>query len=1478
MAGKFFESEQEHQAIASFHGIPSSSRAHGERTQPRRRTRIDIPKPGSTPYDTSPPRQATCDKSQRRSARKSSHLPTRELDFRNNLHEEPGNRGIGGVFLGTARRSTYLSSAKSTPSPKPPSPQLQRGTPSDGVTIELVGPANSVTGSGKGKARDMIASQSRATRSTSHRRASQKEQEVISVTDSDDDPVEADFSIESNQIIQPRKSRRQSGSRAQQPVRLESALEAKDRRRREEAEASSAADPNRFYSRSTQKLVSGPVPLEQPDDEFRKSASGRSVLVHSSESPEQEVRHHSLGDSSRKVSAAGLVSRMKPKASSPNAPAGSQEHSPNGVASRSPQPPASSSETEKRRSSSSSYFPETNGTAQTLKRKRTDTTYRSSNRRAPTEPFLPIEVRLQAIVISDIWRSRDDARPVALFQQHSLHLRQHSETRLQIPYSDIRRVEASNETVQTHGILSLTLRPESQSARRLQEAFSDFDPRASGDASAIHFIARDEDVDLGAHKMAVSWIHQKLNGPHLGHVDFHWLVQSAAKIKVGIVAGIKQLPWPQPSQSPRLSATHQPLSSRMPALQQSSSSRLIEPATASTPAPDKSRRTLILPGQGRNPVGEQCQTARPSSASGPQRQQKKTFDIQPASPRSAAGVTVDVEMADARPGSRTPPLPGLTVTKSRPAATTSALAKAKPSHGLNLAPHTPILQYPYEGIGAVTVLVSDLERLMDGELLNDTVIEFGLKFIHENIQHRDPDLADSIYMFNTFFYKLLSATTVENSYRKLRKWTTKVDLFSKKYIVVPINEDYHWYLALIVNPHFMLMEQDGENDSASEQDKEEVASALTTAPKASPPLSTVPIATSSASPAATAREDNPATVEDANSKRHREARTAPSSEPGTPPLPQLQLPLRSSQPDRGSTADSMDVDAAPAGVGPAEGAPAPVNLKRTFVITFDSLGSRHVKVRNKLHEYLWREAIDKKRLSLDDLTKRKAKQEVEQAAKREAEKPQTRAKEAAQDDRNGDAAHSPMDETTDGPNDVETADESKELGDDGISVRKIQVQDTRQLDADGDAKQIGEETLAKSLPMTAYIHAQVPTQPNFCDCGIYLLHYVERFFDDPDKFLKLVVTAAEKRIAVGKQGSAIRQKLREEAEKSFESEWQAGEVSGKREWWRRRVIDLREGWMSYQDSKKAAEKDDKKNGKEQTASGQSSQVIESGSQQKHNTQHSDADVVLPPAETPAGAIEESEKRIEGRKEADDNQQHDEDAQAQSLDLQLPLLPISTQGSELGRSTSVDNVVAFAEALTGKVDAEMRKRILQAQREVEEQMQASEVGKPVSQWLHRLMPPSNHSTTANLPIADHDIALQPTPSGSQLPLAPLGQREEMPGPPTNTSSSNASPRRDQPQQQQHRASPSPPPSFGSSMQGPSTGTSGSTAELREMLKPTETFGSGILHPTHHRKPHDSVDVSSNSDSSDGGESNSSADVVDIVGPSPSLSSSVAANQG
>ncbi|KAF9497731.1 cysteine proteinase [Pleurotus eryngii] len=122
-----------------------------------------------------------------------------------------------------------------------------------------------------------------------------------------------------------------------------------------------------------------------------------------------------------------------------------------------------------------------------------------------------------------------------------------------------------------------------------------------------------------------------------------------------------------------------------------------------------------------------------------------------------------------------------------------------------LDPDEIILVYPPNTTGAVTIKNSDLERLRPGEFLNDTLIEFGLKLWLKDLEESHPELAKDVYVFSSFFYKKLKVRNVEDGYQSVRKWTSKFDIFQKKYIIVPINENLHWYLAIIYEPEHILL-------------------------------------------------------------------------------------------------------------------------------------------------------------------------------------------------------------------------------------------------------------------------------------------------------------------------------------------------------------------------------------------------------------------------------------------------------------------------------------------------------------------------------------------------------------------------------------------------------------------------------------------------------------------------------------------------
>jgi Ulp1 family protease len=96
----------------------------------------------------------------------------------------------------------------------------------------------------------------------------------------------------------------------------------------------------------------------------------------------------------------------------------------------------------------------------------------------------------------------------------------------------------------------------------------------------------------------------------------------------------------------------------------------------------------------------------------------------------------------------------------------------------------------------------DLERLRDNEFLNDNLIGFYLRFLEHHLERTRQDVARKVYFFNSYFFASLTNTPKGKrgiNYPAVQKWTRAVDIFSYDYVVVPINENAHWYVAIICN-------------------------------------------------------------------------------------------------------------------------------------------------------------------------------------------------------------------------------------------------------------------------------------------------------------------------------------------------------------------------------------------------------------------------------------------------------------------------------------------------------------------------------------------------------------------------------------------------------------------------------------------------------------------------------------------------------
>ncbi|KAK5735386.1 hypothetical protein LTR17_008238 [Elasticomyces elasticus] len=127
------------------------------------------------------------------------------------------------------------------------------------------------------------------------------------------------------------------------------------------------------------------------------------------------------------------------------------------------------------------------------------------------------------------------------------------------------------------------------------------------------------------------------------------------------------------------------------------------------------------------------------------------------------------------------------------------------------------VEYPPGAARRVTVDFGDIDRLDEGQFLNDNLVTFGLRKIQEEM---NPDYRDRTHFFNTFFYTSLSNRNGRKAfnYDSVKKWTKTVDIFSLPFVVVPINIDLHWFVAIICNLDTLARKIDNEEWAYLESD------------------------------------------------------------------------------------------------------------------------------------------------------------------------------------------------------------------------------------------------------------------------------------------------------------------------------------------------------------------------------------------------------------------------------------------------------------------------------------------------------------------------------------------------------------------------------------------------------------------------------------------------------------------------------------
>ncbi|GFT54544.1 hypothetical protein NPIL_694852 [Nephila pilipes] len=113
--------------------------------------------------------------------------------------------------------------------------------------------------------------------------------------------------------------------------------------------------------------------------------------------------------------------------------------------------------------------------------------------------------------------------------------------------------------------------------------------------------------------------------------------------------------------------------------------------------------------------------------------------------------------------------------------------------------------------GGIAITNEDLQCLNEGEFLNDAIIDFYLKYIFN--EKLSPTQRDKTHIFSSFFYPRLThkpervrpgddttKTVQVRRHNQVKTWTRHVDIFSKDFIIIPVNQNVHWFLAIICYP------------------------------------------------------------------------------------------------------------------------------------------------------------------------------------------------------------------------------------------------------------------------------------------------------------------------------------------------------------------------------------------------------------------------------------------------------------------------------------------------------------------------------------------------------------------------------------------------------------------------------------------------------------------------------------------------------
>lgn len=131
-----------------------------------------------------------------------------------------------------------------------------------------------------------------------------------------------------------------------------------------------------------------------------------------------------------------------------------------------------------------------------------------------------------------------------------------------------------------------------------------------------------------------------------------------------------------------------------------------------------------------------------------------------------------------------------------------------------IASFDPPLTHTFGDRGKMSISKADFRCLYNNEWLNDNLVEFFIRWNMDNAIDAGWCLRLEVYTFSTFFFPKLMGQWVTSAadadvvatlapadmdyYGNVELWLTKVRLLDYKYVVLPINENSHWYCAVMV--------------------------------------------------------------------------------------------------------------------------------------------------------------------------------------------------------------------------------------------------------------------------------------------------------------------------------------------------------------------------------------------------------------------------------------------------------------------------------------------------------------------------------------------------------------------------------------------------------------------------------------------------------------------------------------------------------